>query len=346
MDVKTSFLNGELDEEIYMEQPVNFVSKGHERKVCKLKRSIYGLKQSSRQWYLRFHRAVVSYGFQMVEEDHCVYIKRDKDKYVLLSLYVDDILLAGNCKEHVLAIKKWLSSNFEIKDMGKAAYILGVKITRNRSKKLLALSQETYIRKVLERFNMVDCKPMDTPISKGQNLSLDMCPKTPQELDNMKNVPYSSAIGSLMYAMLCTRPDICYAIGFVSRYQSNPGRKHWIAVKRILAYLKGTADYSLCYQGGDLRLIGYTDADWGGNLDERKSTSGYAFLLSKGVISWSSKKQTCIALSTMEAEFVACSAAVQEAVWLKRFLEDLDVSKGMGKPVTVYCDSQAGDCLH
>ena len=182
---------------------------------------------------------------------------------------------------------------------------------------------------------------MDTPISKGQNLSLDMCPKTPQELDNMKNVPYSSAIGSLMYAMLCTRPDICYAIGFVSRYQSNPERKHWIAVKRILAYLKGTADYSLCYQGGDLRLIGYTDADWGGDLDERKSTSGYAFLLSKGAISWSSKKQTCIALSTMEAEFVACSAAVQEAVWLKRFLEDLDVSKGMGKPVTVYCDSQA-----
>ncbi|TXG60589.1 hypothetical protein EZV62_015162 [Acer yangbiense] len=130
-------------------------------------------------------------------------------------------------------------------------------------------------------------------------------------------------------------------VGFVSKYQSNPGRKHWIAVKRILVYLKGIANYSLCYQCGDLRLIGYIDADWGGDLDERKSTSRYAFLLSKYAISWSSKKQTCIALSTIEAEFVAYSAAVQEAVWLKKFLEDLDVSKGMGKPVTVYCDSQA-----
>ena len=140
MDVKTTFLNGELEEEIYMVQPENFVSKGQERKVCKLKRLIYGLKQSSRQWYLRFHQAVMSYGFAMTEEDHCVYIKRSKGNFVILSLYVDDILLAGNDKSFVMAIKEWLSSNFEMKDMGEAAYILGVKITRDRSKNLLALS--------------------------------------------------------------------------------------------------------------------------------------------------------------------------------------------------------------
>ena len=141
----------------------------------------------------------------------------------------------------------------------------------------------------------------------------------------MTTVPYFSAVRSLIYAMLCTRPDICFAVGLVSRYQSNPGREHWKAVKRILRYLKGTMDYCLCYQGSNLRLIGYSDADWGGDLDQRKSTSGYTFLLNKGTISWSSKKQTCIALSTMEAEFIAYSAVVQEAVWLRRFFMNLGI---------------------
>ena len=137
---------------------------------------------------------------------------------------------------------------------------------------------------------MQDCKPVDTPIIKDQGLSLKMCPKTPQEKEQMAKVPYSSVVGSLMYAMMCTIHDICFAIGMASRYQSNPGQTHWKAVKRILRYLKGTADYSLCYQGNDLYLMGYTDADWGGDLDERKSTSGYVFLLNNGAISWSSKK--------------------------------------------------------
>ena len=140
MDVKTAFLNGDLDEEIYMEQPLGFVEKGKENKVCKLERSIYGLKQSSRQWYLRFHNAVTSYDFQMIEEDHCVYIKRFEDDFVILSLYVDDILLAGNSLDSVMAIKEWLSSNFEMKDMGEAEFILGVKIQTDRSKRILTLS--------------------------------------------------------------------------------------------------------------------------------------------------------------------------------------------------------------
>ena len=144
-----------------------------------------------------------------------------------------------------------------------------------------------------------------------------------------------------MHAMMCTRPDICYDVGLVSRYQSNPGRKHWNVVKRILVYLKGIVDYSLCYQGGDLRLIGYTDTDWGGDLDDRKSTLGYVFLLSRGSISWSSKKQTCTTLSTMEAKYVACSVAVQEVGWLRRFLNDLEIVTGLRRPVTIYYDNQA-----
>ncbi|KAK9108126.1 hypothetical protein Syun_024137 [Stephania yunnanensis] len=275
MDVKIAFLNGELEEEIYMEQPIGFIVEGQEHKVCRLLRSIYGLKQSSRQWYIRFHQAIISYDFVMIDEDHCVYVKRSNSKFVILSLYVDDILLAGNNEEYLITIKRWLSSNFEMKDMGEAAYILGVKIKRDRSKKMLALSQEPYIKKILERFHMQDCKPIDTPITKDQGLNQRMCPKTPHEREQMAKVPYTSLCWKPHVCNDVYKTDICFVVGMVSRYQANPGQTHWRAVKRILRYLKGTIDYSLCYQGNNLHLVGYTDADWGGDLDERKSTSGY-----------------------------------------------------------------------
>ncbi|KAL0391273.1 UNVERIFIED_CONTAM: Retrovirus-related Pol polyprotein from transposon TNT 1-94 [Sesamum latifolium] len=181
MDVKTAFLNGELDEEIYMDQPEGFQEMGQKRKVCRLKRSIYGLKQSSRQWYYRFHRAITSIGFTMVEEDHCVYVKRSEKNFMILSLYVDDILLAGNNMEMIVATQKWLSSTFEMKDMGEAEYIVGVKIHRDRSKKLLSLSQETYIKRIIERFRMHNANPVDTPMDKSCVLSKELCPKTEEE---------------------------------------------------------------------------------------------------------------------------------------------------------------------
>uniref|UniRef100_A0A2N9G8K6 Reverse transcriptase Ty1/copia-type domain-containing protein n=1 Tax=Fagus sylvatica TaxID=28930 RepID=A0A2N9G8K6_FAGSY len=162
----TAFLNGELDEEIYMTQPMSFEVQGHEYKVSRLKHSIYGLKQSSRQWYLRFHDFITSFGFEMIEEDHCVYLKRSKRSILILSLYVDDILIARNDMGSIVTTKKWLSSTFEMKDMGEANFVLGVKITRDRSKKLLSLSQGTYIKKILERFHMHNSKPIDTPMEK------------------------------------------------------------------------------------------------------------------------------------------------------------------------------------
>ena len=233
MDVKTAFLNGELDEEIYMDQPIGFEVKEQRRKVCHLKRSIYDLKQASRQWYFKFHKAIILIGFKMMEEDHCVYVKRSGKSLLILSLYVDDILLAGNDIEIIVTTKRWLSSIFERKDMGEANYVLGVKIFKDRSKKLLGLSQETYIKTILERFHMHNSKPIDTPIEMGHTLSLEDCPKSEKEKREMARVSYASAVGSLMYAMLCTRPDICFAVGMVSHYQSNPGPVHWLAVKRI-----------------------------------------------------------------------------------------------------------------
>jgi len=153
MDVKTAFLNGELNDEIYIDQPLGFKTKGQERKVCKLKRSIYGLKQASRQWNIKFHQVILKDGFTMMEEDHCVYLKCSNNSFIILSLYVDDILIAGNSKEMINTTKMWLSSNFEMKDIGEASYVLGVKIIRDRAKRLLGLTQETYIKKMIERYH-------------------------------------------------------------------------------------------------------------------------------------------------------------------------------------------------
>ena len=199
-----------------MNQPLGFKLKGQERKVCKLKRSIYGLKQASRQWNLKFHQAMLNDGFTMMEQDHCVYIKCSNSGFIIMSIYIDDILIARNDKKLIDVTKKWLSSNFEMKDMGKASYVLGVEIFKDLSKRLLSLSQETYIKKMLKLYHMHDCKPMDTHVEKNLSLSLDMCPKTPNEKEKMSKVPYSSIVGSFMYAMMCTRPDMYYIVELVS----------------------------------------------------------------------------------------------------------------------------------
>jgi len=180
------------------------------------------------------------------------------------------------------------------------------------------------------------------PVEKDLTFSLNQCPKTYQEKEKMKDVPYANAVGSLMYAMLCTRPDICFAVGLVSRYQSNPGPTHWQAIKRIICYFRGTTELVLCYQRGDLKLRGYSDANWGGDLDESRSTSRYVFTLSGGAISWCSKKQDCITLSTMEGEYVALSIGTQEAIWLRLFLQNLNLTTKVDDPVALLYDDTTG----
>ena len=169
-----------------------------------------------------------------------------------------------------------------MKDLGEANYILGIKLIRDRKNKLLALSQASYIDEILVRFNMENSKRGSLPFRHGIHLSKEQSPKTPEQKERMSRIPYASAVGSLMYAMLCTRPDICYAVGVVSRYQSDPGEEHWIAVKHILKYLRRTRDYMLVYSSGSLETIGFTDSDFQGDIDSRKSTSGYVFTLYGG----------------------------------------------------------------
>ncbi|RVW95334.1 Retrovirus-related Pol polyprotein from transposon TNT 1-94 [Vitis vinifera] len=340
MDVKTAFLNGELEEEVYMKQPEGFPSSDGEQLVCKLKKSIYGLKQASRQWYLKFHNIISSFGFVENVMDQCIYLKVSGSKVCFLVLYVDDILLATNDKGLLHEVKQFLSKNFDMKDMGEASYVIGIKIHRDRFQGILGLSQKTYINKVLERFRMKNCSPSVSPIVKGDRFNLDQCPKNDLEREQMKNISYTFVVGSLMYAQVYTRPDIAFSIGMLGRYQSNPGIDHWKAAKKVMRYLQGTKDYKLMYRRtSNLEVVGYSKSDFAGYVDSRKSTSGYIFILAGGAISWRSVKQTMPATSTMEAEFISCFEATSHGVWLKSFISGLRVMDSISRPLSIYCDN-------
>ena len=292
----------------FMKQPDGFVEKGKESKVCLLKRSLYGLKQSPRQWNLRFDEYVSKHGFSRSQFDACVYIKVISSTIVIyMLLYVDDILIACKSKQEIVKLKTILKQEFEMKDLGRARKILGMEITRDRKNRILTLTQSSYLQKVLDRFGMNDAKSVNTPLAHHFKLSLDQCPSSAEEEKYMEKVPYASAVGSLMYSMVCTRPDLAYSVSMVSRYMANPGKEHWSALKWILRYVKGSITKGLVFDGlkdecRDSQVLkGYVDADYAGCLDTRKSLSGYVFVLFGIAISWKACLQKVVALSTTEA---------------------------------------------
>ena len=339
LDVKTAFLHGDLEEEIYMEQPEGFHEKGKEQLVCLLKKSLYGLKQAPRQWYRKFESFMVDHGFKKTLSDHCVFVKRyASDDFIILLLYVDDMLIVGRDTKKISSLKMALSKSFAMKDLGPAKKMLGINIYRDRKNKQLWLSQERYIEKLLERFNMKNAKPVNSPLAGHFKLSSQQCPTSKEDQAEMSKIPYASAVGSLMYAMVCTRPDIAYAVGVVSRFLSNPGKKHWAAVKWILRYLRGTSKICLCFNSEKPLLYGYADADLAGDMDSRKSTSGYMMTFAGGAVSWQSKLQKCVALSTTEAEYIAATEATKELLWMKNFLQELGSKQ---ESFILYCDNQS-----
>src|SRR3954463_9584392 len=340
MDVQTAFLDGILTEDMYMMQPEGFVDPNNDRAVCKLLKSIYGLKQASRSWNIQFDEVVKEFGFIKNEQEPCVYKKESGRALVFLILYVDDILLIGNDIPMLESVKTSLKNSFWMKGLGEAAYIMGIKIYRDRSRRLIGLSQSIYIDKVLKRFSMEEAKKGFLPMSHGIKLSKTQCPSTTDERERMIRVPYASAIGSIMYAMICTRPDVSYALSVPSRYQADPGEGHWTAVKNILKYLKRTKDVFLVYGGEDeLSVRGYIDASYLNNSDDSRSQSGYVFVINGGAVSWKSSKQDTVASSSTEAEYIAASEAVKEAVWIRNFLIALGVVQGASNPLEVYCDN-------
>ncbi|GJZ19626.1 retrotransposon protein, putative, ty1-copia subclass [Tanacetum coccineum] len=287
MDVKTAFLNGYLDEDIYMVQPEGFVDPNHPRKVCKLQRSIYGLKQASRSWNKRFNEEIKRFGFAQNLDESCVYQKASGSNVTFLILYVDDIIIMGNHIPSLQSVKDYLGKCFAMKDLGEAAFILGIKIYRDRSKRLIRLSQNAYMDKILKRYKMDNSKRGHIPMQERLDLNKSQGAQTPKE---------------------------------------NPGEPHWTAVKNILKYLRNTKDMFLVYGGNpstEFRVECYCDAGFETDIDDTKSQIGYVFVLNGGAVDWKSSKQSTTAMSATESEYIAASEAAMEAVWIRKFISGL-----------------------
>jgi len=333
MDVVTAFLNGHLEEEIYMEQPEGYIKPGQEHLVCKLKRSIYGLKQSPRCWSKAFTKFMKDIGFKQSTSDPCVFVRSRQDLEIL-AVYVDDLILITESTESMDELKQALKTRYKMKDMGELSYILGISVVQEKEKNCVFLHQKHYIETILQKYGMNNANPITTPADTNVKLIKDDGVSKP-----VNPSTYQSMVGSLLYAAMATRPDIAHAVSVVSKFNANPNAAHLTAVKRILRYLKGTVNLALKYERSESgTLIGFSDADWAGDQDDRRSTTGKILFLSGGAVSWFSKKQATVALSTAEAEYVAVSQAAQEGTWLKRLLTDL----GMSDSSTVILEDNQG----
>ena len=337
MDVVTAFLNGELDEDIYMEVPAGFKDPNRPHLVCKLQKALYGLKQAPKQWYAKINNFLVhNLNFTSSPYEPCLYTLNDKGSMALIVLYVDDLLVAGSSRTTVDRIKDEFKSRYKMKDLGEASEFLSISINRNRSKRTLHITQTCYTDKILERFNMVDANPTCTPmeVNSPHLESSDLDPEQPAH-----DVPYRQAIGCLMYLMIGTRPDIGYAVGKLSQYCEKPTKSNWSSVKRVLRYLKGTRNIGITFRGNsNVQPVGYCDSDWAGCRETRKSTEGMVFLLAGGAVHWRSKKQSIVATSTCEAEYIAAYSATKEAIWLSRLFASM-LSQASSTPITVRIDN-------
>ena len=243
--------------------------------------------------------------YRKTTSDHCVFVRKfSNDDFIILLLYVDDMLIVGKNVSKIDRLKEQLGKSFTMKDMGAVKQILGIRIIRDRKEKKLWLSQEHYIKRVLHRFHMEKAKVVSTPLATHFKLSSKQIPSNEDEKLYMQRVPYASAVGSLMYTMVCTRLDIAHDVGTVSRFLSNPGREHWNAVKWILRYLRGTVNMMLCFGDDKPTVVGHLDSDIARDIDSRKSTSGYMNKFAGGAVTWQSRLQRCVALSTTEEEFL------------------------------------------
>ena len=340
MDVKTAFLNAPIDCELYVEQPEGFAVHNEKDKklVGKLEKSLYGLKQSGRNWYSMLHSYLLEQNFSQSLADTCVYTRHDKSEMSIVIIWVDDIIVASNSMSTVNAIKKGLSHKFQMKDLGEISCFLGIKFTRNGD--VIKMDQSKFVESMLVKFDMQDCKPRLSPCEIGLNKVID-------EHSDLADVKlYRQIVGSLIYIMAATRPDLCFVVNKLSQYMVKPTVTHLTMAKHVLRYLKGTIDHCLIFKKFEkLSLVGFCDADWGSTAD-RRSITGYGFRLSPEgpFISWKSKKQQTVALSTCEAEYMSLSAAVQEAKFLLKLLKCM-VGSDLFDHVVMHCDNQGALAL-
>jgi hypothetical protein len=337
MDVDYAYLNATLPEPIYMKQPYGYES-GDKDEVLLLKKALYGLKQSGREWYKRLSGEFHKLGFTTAATDAAVFYRRKPEGHVIVATAVDDLTITAE-NQSVLDKTKWdLNQVFSMKDLGEIHWLLNLKIERDWQKKTITISQPAYIEKILKKFNLEDAKTYATPLDPAVKLSSDQCPSTERGKQAMSKIPYRQAIGSLMWAAVATRPDIAFAVSLLSQFLENPGGTHWTAVKRVFKYLKGTKHCKLTLGRNRDGLIGYSDADWG-SQNHRRSYSAYIYQIDGGTVSWSCQKQTIVALSSTEAEFVALTHAGKEALWMRHFISE--IFQPLNYPIKVYSDNQS-----
>lgn len=330
MDAISAFLQGDVDTEIYMLQPTHFEVNAQ---VCLLQKSIYGLKQASRQWNLKLNDVLVNIGLKRSKIDPCIYYLVKDSMMIYIAVWVDDFLIFTNDKNTTQELKEKLMKEFDMKDLGEMRQCIGININRNRKEGVIMIDQEKYINLILDRFSMSQCRPVRTPIE--VNAKFD---KNPEGEAN--NFPYREAVGCLIYLAHVTRPDIAYAVSKLSQYCNNPGNQHWLGVKRVMRYIQGTKDLKMCYVKEESQEItGYCDADWASDPLDRRSCTGYVFLFQKGSISWNSCKQQTVALSTAEAEYMAMASATQEALWIQQLQTEL--SRPSESALVIYSDNQS-----
>ena len=335
MDVKTAYLHAPIDFEIYMKQPEGYevTSENGDILVCKLKKSLYGLKQSGRNWNKVLHDCLTENQFIQNQADHCVYTSEIENQKVFILIWVDDIIIAASNEVLMTEVKKMLTSKFKMKDLGKLKHFLGIDF--EQSEHCVKMSQKKYVEKILERFEMEDCKPRATPCE----VKLDYTGNLEVMCDVRK---YREAVGSLIYLTTCTRPDLSFVVSRLSQYFSKPTEEQWTTVKHVLRYLKATSDKVLCYRKSQEQpgLHAFSDADWAEDTSDRRSTSGYCVSLNQDgpLISWKTKKQPTVALSTCEAEYMALAATLQECLYLVQLLQGIDGFEYM-KP-KIYEDNQ------
>ena len=334
MDVVTAYLNADIDYEIYVEQPKGFIEYDNNH-VYRLNKSLYGLKQSGRNWNNLLHNSLVEYGFERCLSDNCVYIKCIDDLKIIVIIYVDDLIVATSNDYLLNDIKDFLKTKFRMKDLGVISNFLGIDFSVGESH--ISMNQSNYINRILSKFRMNDCNSKSVPCD--INIS-NLNPDSPI-LDDPKI--YREIIGSLLYLMTCTRPDICFAVSKLSQFLSNPTNEHLSLSKSILKYLSGTKDLGLKFVKSTeyLNLIGYCDSDWGSSTHDRRSISGYCFKLceNSSLISWRSKRQQTVALSTCEAEYMAITYAIQEGKYLSQLFRDM--SKYTEGSIKLFVDNRS-----
>ncbi len=311
LDVKTAFLNGSLEKPVYMQIPegVRCSEDVRRNSVCELRQSLYGLKVSPKRWFVRFNEAMKRLRFNGYPHQPCLFSWRSKNLFAILLLYVDDILVASNSSDKMQEIKSHLSQEFEMTDLGEPAKFLGIEIRRDRKNKTIAINQKNFIEVLLRKFDVYDVNAVSTPMV-AYNSSQAITENS--DAKEIADVPYRQAIGSLIYLQNGTRPDITYSVNVLSRKQSNYTYHNWTQIKCIFRYLKGTKELYIVYRGKEECLACYPDASLGFNDPDGESTSGYAMFMFGDLLSWRTKKQSHIALSSAEAEYIAMSLACKE----------------------------------